>query len=239
MKTVWITGGTRGIGLATAKYFSKEGYQVVISGKSPAMEYISAGLFDYEWLDYKNVHYYPCDITNASSVDFVTTNIRKQVGPIDIFINNAGIFSTNSLEEYSHSEMERLFATNTFGAINVSTLVAQEMLTKGRGIIINILSIAALKAFEGVGLYSASKAALASYAKSLREEVRSSGVHVVNIYPGATLTDIWPEKSKKEQGKQMMSAESVASAVFSAAENCQKDDMTVEEMVLRPIGGDL
>lgn len=239
MKTVWITGGSRGIGLATAKAFSAAGYQVVISGKSPAAEYIAQGLFDYDWLDYQKVHYYPCDVSDIDSLEFVRANIRKQVGPVDILINNAGLFSTNSLAQHSDKTMKDMFAVNTFGAINLSAGIAEEMAGRGGGIIVNILSIAAEKAFAGAGLYSASKAALAAFGNCLREEVRNKNVHVLNIYPGATKTDIWPGETAKKQAHRMMSPESVGKAILNAVGTCEQGDITVEDIILRPVGGDL
>jgi short-subunit dehydrogenase len=238
-KTVWITGGSRGIGLATARAMSEEGYQVVISGTSPAAEYIAQELFNYDWLDYQNVHYYPCNIADPDSIEFVRTNIRKQVGHVDILINNAGVFDMKSTAQHSDADVRNMFDVNFFGAVNLSASLSQEMAQRGGGMIVNILSVAAKRAFAGAGAYSASKAALAAYGDCLRAEMRDKGVQVLNIYPGATKTDIWPGETAETQGHRMIDPNGLGNAIAKAVISCQQGNLAIEEMTIRPIGGDL
>jgi len=86
-------------------------------------------------------------------------------------------------------------------------------------------------------VYTASKLGLLGYTRALREEVREHNIRVINIVPGATETPIWSAEIRKEYGEQMMSPESIARVIVSSY--LQKDNIVTEEIVLRPIGGDL
>ncbi|GAB5466213.1 MAG: SDR family oxidoreductase [Candidatus Kapaibacteriales bacterium] len=239
-KIIWITGGSRGIGLALAKDLSQRGYEIVISGTAPAMQYISEGLFDYTWLDYKNVHYYPCNITDSSSVDFVLSNIIQNVGIPSALVNNAGIYKSELGSELDLGATKKMFDINTFGAMQLSSEIVKLLLKeKQKGLIANILSVAAIRHFPNAAVYGASKGALAAFAKSLREEVRRKGIGVLNIYPGATSTDIWPKEAREEFADRMMTAEDVAKASADAIDLSLQGSTLIEELVLRPVGGDL
>ncbi len=115
--------------------------------------------------------------------------------------------------------------------------VLPHFIKNGGGTIINVLSVVVNKIFEKSTVYTASKLGLLGYARALREEVRKHNIRVINIIPGATETPIWSAEMRKEHGEQMMSPESLARIIVSSF--LQKDNLVTEEIVLRPIGGDL
>ncbi|HLB00797.1 MAG TPA: SDR family NAD(P)-dependent oxidoreductase, partial [Bacteroidota bacterium] len=115
--------------------------------------------------------------------------------------------------------------------------VLPDMIRRKRGSIFNILSNAAVKTFEGSSAYTATKAGLLGLGRVLREELRTRDVRVHNILPGATDTAMWSPSDRKKHRPRMMSPSGVAAAVVSAY--LMPPDVVVDEMVIRPITGDI
>jgi short-subunit dehydrogenase len=111
------------------------------------------------------------------------------------------------------------------------------MIENKSGTIINILSVAAKKIFTNSSIYAASKAGLELFSKVLREEVRELNIRIINIYPGATSTEIWPENAIDKFSDKMMSPEKLANFIYDIYANTS--DLSPEEVVVRPITGDL
>ncbi|MEJ2494369.1 MAG: SDR family NAD(P)-dependent oxidoreductase [Ignavibacteriaceae bacterium] len=107
----------------------------------------------------------------------------------------------------------------------------------GGGTIINILSFAIEKTFINSSAYTASKMGLLGYSRVLREEVRDYNIRVMNIVPGATETPMWAREIREKEGSRMMNAESIARIMVSSF--LHKDNVVTEEIVVRPIGGDI
>jgi short-subunit dehydrogenase len=113
------------------------------------------------------------------------------------------------------------------------------MISQKRGLIINISSVAALSRFTGSSIYSASKSALLTMSRILRDEVRKFGIKVVDILPGATDTDMWDKESRKLLGQKMMKPEDIAQVIYDTIEMNKLNRIITEELIIRPIGGDL
>ena len=120
-------------------------------------------------------------------------------------------------------------------------VVTSKVLIEGAEVstLYDILSIAVTDIFTGNSLYAASKSAVATMMKVLREELRADEVDVVNVYPGATSTDLWPDDLRKEHEHKMMIPDDVAAALLPAIEAISEGRMTVEEIVLRPKQGNI
>jgi short-subunit dehydrogenase len=111
------------------------------------------------------------------------------------------------------------------------------MIKRSEGTIVNIVSFAAKTTYTESSVYAASKAGMAALMEGLRAEVRGKGVKVVNVFPGAVRTPIWPSRVGKKYGNLMMSSEDLASLVVEAAQ--QPPSIMVEEIVVRPQQGDI
>ena len=111
------------------------------------------------------------------------------------------------------------------------------MITNGGGTIINVLSVVAKAVYTKSSAYTASKMGLLGYANSLREEVRQHNIRIINILPGATETPMWPGKLREMHSDKMMTSEDVARIIVWAY--LQKGNAVAEEIVVRPITGDL
>lgn len=231
-KAVWITGASSGIGKALAIKFLKNKHNVIGSARSSLTEKTEGEFNNFN----ESFKYIPNDVSNLEKVHELYENIKSDY-KIDCLINNAGITSFKPFLENTVEEIESIIDTNLKGSIYTIKTVLPDMLNSKSGIIINILSVAAKKIFTNSSLYAASKSALEAFSKVLREEVREHNIKIVNIYPGATLTEIWPEDASENFSSRMMKPESLADFIFDIYTNAS--EISPEEIVVRPILGDL
>ncbi len=178
MKTVLITGASRGIGLATATLLAQQGYSVFGTSRKPQ----ATTLNGFTLL--------PLDVCDAESVQHCAETVITQAGKIDVLINNAGHNLTGAVEEASAEDARQLFETNFFGVIRMSNAVLPHMRQAGSGHILNISSLAGIVGVPYLGIYSASKHALEGYSASLWYELRQFGIDVSLVQPGDIQTDI-------------------------------------------------
>ncbi len=169
-KIVLITGASSGIGRETATYFASQGYKVYgVARKDFNVEGVSPVLGD---------------ITNVEVVKEIVDFVIKLEGKIDILINNAGMGIAGAVETTDINMAQKQFSVNFFGAVNMTQAVLPHMRKQKTGKIINISSVASVFPIPYQAFYSASKAALDSWAKALRLEVKNFGISVTNILPG-------------------------------------------------------
>ncbi len=230
---IWITGASSGIGKSTAIEFAKTGAKVFVSGRRISeLERINTEL-ESEKL---SVDIFPCNVASQTNVDQTVKKILVN-SKIDCLINNAGITSFKLAEDNSINEINDIINTNLLGSIYTIKAVLPQMITNGGGTIINILSAVTKKVFIKSSAYSASKLGLLGYTNSLREEVRKYNIKVINIIPGATSTSIWSKEMREQFSERMMSSDDIARVLVWAF--LQKENLVTEEIVLRPIEGDL
>lgn len=227
-KNVLITGSTRGIGWAIARKLADEGAKVIVTGRGDAE---TSKLMS-------NMSYYPVDFAKYENVLKFREQLRSDNISIDILINNAGI---TIVKDYKDMTIEDFDAVNdiNYRSVFTTTRLFLDDLVANKGGIVNILSVAVTDIFTGNSLYSASKSAVSTMMKVLREELRLDGVDVVNVYPGATTTDLWPDDLRKEHEHKMMKPEDVATAIMPAIEAITEQRTTIEEIVLRPKQGNI
>jgi NADP-dependent 3-hydroxy acid dehydrogenase YdfG len=231
---VWITGAGRGIGRAIAEKFARDGAIVAVSSRSRTdLDTLQNELT----LNGLRVLTVPCDMKNPSAVHSANSYIVQEIGPVDVLVNNAGISVFKSFIDTSLEEFEAVYETNYRGAIAAAKAVLPSMVEQKKGHIFNIVSITAKKLFTNSAAYAASKASLATAMDILREEVRGFGIKVINIVPGATDTAIWPSKIRDKYRDRMLQPGIIAETVLTAYH--QPPELSVEEIVIRPAGGDL
>ncbi len=232
-QVVLITGGNRGIGLATARALAREGASVIITGRDERALHHAA---DQIKRDGGTVVSHTCDVRDEDSVDELFAAIRKHFAHIDVLFNNAGLAHSNAnVDHLSMDTWRECIDTNLTGAF-LCTRAALPMLSRGATVVNNV-SVAANTAFPGMAAYSASKAGLLAFTNTLREELRPRGVRVIALVPGATDTDIWEQFWKDAPREKMMSVESVAASLVAAL--CLPSNATVEELLIRPTVGTL
>ena len=232
-KAVWITGASSGIGRALANKFAKNGISVLATARRINL----LNEIKNELGEFSNfLLTYQLDVSDYAYVTEYYQRISSEF-QIECLINNAGTTSFKSATDNSIREIEEIIQVNLLGSIYSIKSVLPEMLERENGTIINILSVVTQKIFTSSSAYSASKAGLHAYAKVLREEVRDKNVRVINISPGATATSIWPEGVLQKYSERMMSSEAIAEIIFRVYS--EKSNLVSEELVLRPIKGDL
>jgi short-subunit dehydrogenase len=158
-----------------------------------------------------------------------------QLGTPDILINNVGTYQPGNLHDEEDGAMEKIMDLNFYSAYHLTRVLLPSMKTKRNGYIINICSIAALKAYPGGGSYSVSKFAMHGFSQNLRLELMPHGIGVTTIHPGAVNTETWG--GFDNSNARIMEPEDIADMVYAITK--LHPQAVVEEMVLRPKLGDL
>lgn len=186
MTVSFVTGSSTGIGYATALKLARDGHDVIATMRTPA----SCDLADIATSEGLKLETRALDVTDGESVDSVIKDVIADRGGIDVLVNNAGINGAGVMEEADMSVYEDVMATNFFGAIRCTKAVLPSMRERGSGAIVNVSSQGGRLAVPTLGPYSASKFALEAAMETLAAEVKSFGIRVVLIEPGAIITPI-------------------------------------------------
>jgi 3-oxoacyl-[acyl-carrier protein] reductase len=175
-RVVLVTGGSRGIGLATARRFAANGDKVAITYNStpPPDEFFAV----------------KCDITSMPDVDAAFTAVEAELGPVEVLVANAGITKDTLLLRMSETDFASVIDANLTGAYRVCKRAAQTMLRARRGRIVLISSVVGLLGSAGQANYAASKAGLVGLARSLARELGSRSITVNVVAPGPVETDM-------------------------------------------------
>lgn len=228
MSKIFISGASRGIGLAIAKRFYKEGWEVAICARGEkglkAAKKQMPGIFTYI-----------CDLSEKQSVMDLVRTLKKAHGAFDVLVNNGGRFIPGQMHTEEDSVFEELIATNLFSAYYLTKGLLPDMIAAQKGSVVNMCSIASITAYEHGGTYSVSKHAMYGFSKSLREEMKPKGIRVIAILPGAVYTSSWDGMDVPEE--RMIPAEDIAELTWTAI--AMSERTVVEDIVVRPHLGDL
>lgn len=230
-----ITGASKGIGLAIAERFldDKEGHIVILCARNE--EVLKTKSMELQArFPRTTIHAYGVDMSKKEDIIEFAQTINA-IGTTDILVNNAGQFVPGSCHEEADGQLEEMIKANLYSAYHLTRALLPAMLTNASGHIFNMCSIASLHAYSNGGSYSISKFALAGFTKNLREELKSKGIKVTGIYPGATLTGSWD--GVEIAPERIMEAKDIAEMIYTAAH--LSPQAVVEEIVLRPQLGDL
>jgi NAD(P)-dependent dehydrogenase (short-subunit alcohol dehydrogenase family) len=178
-----------------------------------------------------------CDVRREISVRKAAATILRRVGLPDVVVNNAGVTSFRRLTETTTAEYRAIIETNLTGPFLIARSLVPRMQRRRSGMIVNILSYAAKAVYTRSSVYGASKAGADMLMRVLRDEVRQDGVRVLNVFPGAVETPMWPEALRAKYAGQMMPAADVARAIAQTIQ--LPSHLMPEELVLRPQIGDL
>ncbi len=191
-RVVLVTGGSRGIGLACARWFVANGDRVAVTFNSspPPIELTSAGVLAAK-----------CDVTSVDQVDAAFSQIEAEMGPVQVLVSNAGVTADGLLLRMSEQSFTSVLDANLSGAYRVAKRAAGPMVKARTGRMVFLSSVVALAGSAGQANYAASKAGLVGLARSLARELSSRNVTCNVVAPGpisTDMTDALGDKRKQE-----------------------------------------
>ncbi len=220
-KTVLITGSSAGIGLAMAKLFAREGYNIALNSFEDSKE-VSAIIDDVKSLASGRVDYLPFDLSQAENGFHLANKVIKEFGRLDILINNAGVQKVAPIDELDPKDWERVRTISLDASYHTIRAALPFMKKQQWGRIINISSAHGLVASPYKSAYIAAKHALIGLTKTVALEVAEQNITVNAICPGYVLTPL-VEKQLDDQAKvHKISKEEVASKIMLANQPTKK-----------------
>jgi NADP-dependent 3-hydroxy acid dehydrogenase YdfG len=231
---VLITGASQGIGAAIAKTFATEvpGARLALVARNAknlaavvrACAKVGATAASF-----------PCDVSDEAAVAAMAAAVAKRFRGVDVLVNNAGVFAGAPVSELGVAEFDRIVAANLRSAFLVTRAFLPAMLRRKRGDIFFMSSIAGRAAYPNGAAYCAAKFGVTGLAAVLRAETKGTGLRVCCVHPGATWSPSWAQSGVS--AARMMPAGDVARAFLDTWRLSRRT--VVEEIVLRPAGGDV
>src|SRR6267142_744366 len=220
MQNVIVTGGSRGLGLAMARTLAAAGYRIIALARGSTEELMAASRAAAD-SGRGAIEFRACDLSDLDRIAPTVKALRADFGPLYALVNNAGLGTSGILSNMRDQNIQRLIQLNTVSPILLSKYVVRSMMTQREGRIVNIASIVASTGYSGLSVYSATKASLIGFTRSLAREVGKMNVTVNAVAPGFVDTEM-TQGLKDEQREQivrrsalrrLVEVEDVASAV--------------------------
>ncbi|NRA39171.1 MAG: SDR family oxidoreductase [Planctomycetes bacterium] len=227
---VLITGASSGIGAAVARLLADSCRLILVARREDRLRELQ------KELGQDSVAVIVCDLSDRTQRDALIEKSSACYSGLDVVINNAGIFIATPHSRLKDKQLDQMWEINVTAPLMLTRKALPALRESSCGHIINISSSAADASFANCGAYSASKAAIEAWSRSLREELRPYEIRVSIVVPGATKTEIWPEDSDFPEDK-MSTAEDVARAMKCIIE--MPKTTSVDRLVVNPSGGAL
>lgn len=232
-RLVVVTGGTKGIGRAVIESFVSDGWSVATCSRN---EDDLNALRDEMQEKYEQlIHIYQADLSKKDDIEGFVEFVGMTAKPVEILVNNTGVFIPGSVLEEEDGVLEKMINTNLYSAYHLTRMLVPAMRKEKRGHIFNLCSVASLKAYPNGGSYSISKFALYGFSQALREELKSEGIRVTSLLAGAVRTPSWDGVDLPDE--RFMKPEDIADTIQSTYKLSERT--VVEDIVLRPQLGDI
>ncbi len=219
-KVVVITGASKGLGSALAKLFAKEGAKLTIGSRSEKeLNQVAQAT---------GAAAIKTNVTNEKEVEALANLAVKKFGTIDIWINNAGVRIPHQvIEETDMTRVKEMFETNVFGTMHGTRAALKQMKKQKSGVIINILSTAALAGRPNLAAYAASKFALVGFTQAIRGEAAPYNIKVIAVFPGGMQTHFFDEEKPGDFDKYMPPTAVAEKIVENLKSEAPQDELTI------------
>jgi 3-oxoacyl-[acyl-carrier protein] reductase len=198
MQNVIVSGGSRGLGLAMVRSLAAAGYRAIALARS-SNDGLAAASRTAAADGRGAIEFRACDLSDLGRIAPLVRELRGAFGPLYGLINNAGLGTSGILSNMRDQDIERLIQLNTLSPILMSKYVVRSMMTQRDGRIINIASVVAFTGYSGLAVYSATKASLIGFTRSLAREVGQLGITVNALAPGFIATEMTHELSEAQR----------------------------------------
>ena len=215
-----ITGGSRGIGLATAKRFSSEGYSIVITGRN--RESLDSAVEEIESTGKGSVIALAGDIGDPASRKQIIDTATDKFGSIDVLVNNAGAAPLGQFDSIEESTFESTLQTNVRAVFYLTQETWKLMKQNSGGTIVNVSSMAAVDPFPGFSIYGAAKAWLELFTKALAAEGADHNIRVCAVRPGAVETDLLRGLFPDFPAEDCVQPSDIADCIFGCVKDPEK-----------------
>src|ERR1700733_9504056 len=222
MRNVIVTGGSRGLGLGIVGKLAKEGYRAIAIARNKTPELTALMQPSAEdGCESGCVQFVPYDLANLEGMAALVKTMRKDYGPIYGLVNNAGTSAEGTLAMMQIARIEQVLRLNALSPMVMTKSVVRFMMADGGGRIVNIASVVAFTGYNGLAVYSASKASLVGFTRSLAREVGRLGITVNAVAPGFVDTEMTQGMTDQQREqivrrsalKRLVEVEDVADAV--------------------------
>jgi NAD(P)-dependent dehydrogenase (short-subunit alcohol dehydrogenase family) len=215
-KVVAITGGARGIGRATAAALVRRGCRVAIGDlhlehAEETAKVLGGGTVAL-----------PLDVTDRDSFAAFLAEVERQLGPLDVLINNAGIMPVTKFVEEADDSIRRQIEINVYGVVTGTQLALERLLPRRAGHVVNLASSAGKAGVPGIVTYSGTKHAVVGFTEAVRAELRDSGIDFSYVMP-VTVNTALTEGVSDTRGVKKVEPEEVAEAIVEALETGRVD----------------
>jgi NAD(P)-dependent dehydrogenase (short-subunit alcohol dehydrogenase family) len=229
-KAILITGASRGIGFAIARALDVEGAKLILVARTHRALAHAAGQIPGTVLSLS------ADVTEPRDVNRLMATVKKQIGRLDVLINNAGVFTFKPFAQTTLEDWKSNIETN-LTSIFLTTHAALPLLKRSQGDVVNILSVSSRVAFANCSAYTAAKFGALGFTGVLRRELRADGIRVTAVLPGMTDTRMKDELKFPVRHEDLLQPEDVAASVLSALVLPRR--ATTDEIFLMPSSGAL
>jgi len=188
-RSVLVTGGSRGLGLAICQKLAGSGYQVIAVARRKNKE-LTAALAQAERASKGALHFVPFDLGEINKIAGLVRGLRKEFGPLFGLVNNAALGVEGALAMMHNAKIEEQVRVNTLSPMVLTKYVVRGMMSAGAGRIVNIASIIGATGYSGLAAYAATKTSMLGFTRSLAREVGRLGINVNAVSPGFLATDM-------------------------------------------------
>jgi len=233
-KLLVITGGSKGIGRSIILKFAKMNFDIITCSRN--LDDLSKLKEDVNKESKSvSVNFIQSDLSKEKECQNFIDYVKSFKRNLDLLVNNVGIFSPGKIYNEDEGVLKRMINTNLYSNYHISRGLIPSMLSRKKGHIFNICSIASKIAYSNGGSYCVSKFALYGMSLCLREELKDKGIKVTSVLPGATLTSSW-DGSEFDKNR-FVQPNDIAESIFSIYN--MSSGSTVEEIIIRPQLGDI